>query len=126
MVAGGLQNPEDDRAEAIAAMALDMLETIAQFRISSEKPCQIRIGIHTGAVVAGVIGIKKFIYDLWGDTVNVASRMESTGEPGKIQVTSKIYQQLKDKFVFEERGAIAVKGKGEMTTYWLVGNRTTR
>ena len=121
MVAGGLRDPNDDRAEAIAAMALEMLDTIARFRINSEKPCQIRIGIHTGAVVAGVIGIKKFIYDLWGDTVNVASRMESTGEPGKIQVTEKIYQQLKEKFVFEERGRIAVKGKGEMTTYWLLG-----
>ncbi|MEA5471769.1 adenylate/guanylate cyclase domain-containing protein [Spirulina sp. 06S082] len=123
MVAGGLQEPEDDRAEAIAAMALEMLKTIAQFRINAEKPCQIRIGIHTGAVVAGVIGIKKFIYDLWGDTVNVASRMESTGEPGKIQVTAQIYEQLKEQFVFEKRGAIAVKGKGEMITYWLIGKK---
>ncbi|MEM9543423.1 MAG: adenylate/guanylate cyclase domain-containing protein [Cyanobacteria bacterium P01_E01_bin.42] len=123
MAAGGLRDPDDDRAEAIAGMALEMLEAISQFKISGDTRCQIRIGIHTGAVVAGVIGIKKFIYDLWGDTVNVASRMESTGEPGRIQVTEKIYEQLKDRFLFAERGAISVKGKGEMNTYWLLGKK---
>jgi class 3 adenylate cyclase len=73
--------------------------------------------------VAGVIGIKKFIYDLWGDTVNVASRMESQGVPGRIQITAATYEYLKDKFLLEEREAILVKGKGKMITYWLIGKK---
>lgn len=121
MVVGGLPVPRADHAEAVAAMALDMQVAINRFQATHREPFQIRIGINTGQVVAGVIGIKKFIYDLWGDTVNVASRMESQGVPGCIQVTAETYLRLKDKFIFEERGAIAVKGKGEMTTYWLKG-----
>ncbi|NEO00336.1 MAG: adenylate/guanylate cyclase domain-containing protein, partial [Moorea sp. SIO3I7] len=77
----------------------------------------------TGPVVAGVIGIQKFIYDLWGDAVNVASRMDSQGEPGRIQVTASTYERLRDKYLFEERGIINVKGKGEMITYWLTGRK---
>jgi PAS domain S-box-containing protein len=121
MVVGGLPVPRADHAEAVAAMALDMQVAINCFQATHREPFQIRIGINTGQVVAGVIGIKKFIYDLWGDTVNVASRMESQGVPGCIQVTAETYLRLKDKFIFEERGAIAVKGKGDMTTYWLKG-----
>ncbi|NET60213.1 MAG: PAS domain S-box protein [Symploca sp. SIO2E6] len=120
MVAGGLPVPQDNHAEAIADMALDMQQAITNFQVQQGKSFQIRIGINTGPVVAGVIGTKKFIYDLWGDAVNVASRMESSGKPGKIQVTATTYEHLKDKFVLEKRGAIAVKGKGEMTTYWLL------
>ena len=123
MAAAGLPVPKDNHAEAIAEMALDMQQTIGKFKGNGGEVFQIRIGINTGPVVAGVIGTQKFIYDLWGDTVNVASRMESQGEPGRIQVTATTYQYLQDKYLFEERGAIAVKGKGTMITYWLLGSR---
>ncbi|WP_449419709.1 adenylate/guanylate cyclase domain-containing protein [Phormidium nigroviride] len=123
MVAGGLPVPMEFHAEAVAQMALDMQTAIARFQAEKGQPFQIRIGINTGAVVAGVIGIKKFIYDLWGNTVNIASRMESQGIPGRIQVTNATYKRLKDKYLFEERGAIAIKGKGEMITYWLTGKK---
>ncbi|MEG4864813.1 MULTISPECIES: adenylate/guanylate cyclase domain-containing protein [unclassified Microcoleus] len=119
MVAGGLPVPRTDHVGAIANMALDMQDAIADFKTDTGEPFQIRIGINTGPVVAGVIGTKKFIYDLWGDTVNVASRMECQGLPGYIQVTSAVCEQLKERYVLEERGAIAVKGKGELIVYWL-------
>jgi class 3 adenylate cyclase len=125
MVVGGLPLPRPDHAEAIAEMALDMQVAIAkidlvQFQIDA-SPLQMRIGINTGSVGAGVIGTKKFTYDLWGDTVNTASRMESLGLPGKIQVTAATYERLKHNYQFEERGIIDVKGKGEMMTYFLQG-----
>ena len=121
MVAGGLPVPRADHVEAIAQMALDMQEAIDKFQADRGEVFQIRCGINTGPVVAGVIGTRKFIYDLWGDTVNVASRMESQGIPGRIQCTASTYKCLKDKFLFEQRGAIAVKGRGEMISYWLTG-----
>ena len=121
MVAGGLPLPKPNHAEAIAQMALDMQQAIARFQAKYSEHLQIRIGINTGSVVAGVIGSKKFIYDLWGDAVNVASRMESSGLPGKIQVTQETYERLKNRYQFEKRGQVAVKGRGEMTTYWLIG-----
>jgi PAS domain S-box-containing protein len=120
MVAGGIPISRNDHAEAIAQMALDMLKEIRQFQTNQGQQFSIRIGINSGPVVAGVIGIKKIIYDLWGDTVNIASRMESQGIPGKIQVTEFTYRILCDKYLFEERGVISVKGKGEMKTYFLI------
>jgi adenylate cyclase len=119
MIAGGLPAPKADHAEAVAEMAIAMLKTVEQFHYPSGEPFQIRIGIHTGAVIAGVIGKKKFTYDLWGDTVNLASRMESRGLPGKIQVSPVTYERLKAEYCLEDRGVIEVKGFGEMQTYWL-------
>ena len=123
MVAGGLPVPREDHAEAIANMALDVQQFINNFKTNSGDSFEIRIGIHTGPVVAGVIGTKKFIYDLWGDTVNVASRMESQGVPGSIQVTAEMWEKLKDNYIFEERGLLEIKGKGKMITYWLKGKK---
>lgn len=123
MVVGGLPTPRSGHATAIAQMALDMQDTISKFATDTGETFRLRIGINTGTVVAGVIGLKKFSYDLWGDAVNLASRMESHGIPGQIQVTATTYEHLKDQFYFFERGAIAVKGRGEVLAYLLTGKR---
>jgi|GEM_PF-68145 len=124
MVVGGIPTPRADHVETIAEIALDMQQAIVGFKWDNGETFSLRIGIHTGPVVAGVIGTKKFIYDLWGNNVNIASRMESQGMAGKIQVTAAVYERLQERYVFEERGKIDVKGKGEMTTYWLAGRKT--
>lgn len=123
MVAAGLPLPRRDHAEAIAEMALAMQQAVIELQNELNENVQIRIGINTGVVVAGVIGTRKFIYDLWGDAVNVASRMESSGEPGSIQVTAATYELLKEKYILQHRGQVQVKGKGEMETYWLLGRK---
>ncbi|MGI0483995.1 adenylate/guanylate cyclase domain-containing protein [Pantanalinema rosaneae CENA516] len=123
MVVGGLPLPRADHAEAIANMAMDMQAEILRFNLRRGHDCDIRIGINTGPVVAGVIGTKKFIYDLWGDTVNVASRMESHGIAGEIQVSASTYELLKHRYNFQPRGSIHIKGKGEMEVYLLTGRK---
>ena len=123
MVVGGLPQQKSDHAEAIAEMALAMQREIRNFTRDDGTPFQLRIGINTGPVVAGVIGTRKFIYDLWGDAVNVASRMESQGTPGKIQVTAATKMLLQNQYRFEKRGKIQVKGIGQMDTYWLQGHK---
>ncbi len=121
MVVGGLPNPSTNHAESIAEMALDMQQELVKFNAKHHSTINIRIGINTGPAIAGVIGTKKFIYDLWGDAVNTAARMESHGLPGTIQVTKSTYNILRNKYLFEDRGIIHIKGKGDMNTYLLVG-----
>ena len=123
MVVAGLPAGRDDHAEAIARLALAMMdETAAAARETGEK-LQIRVGIHSGDVVAGVIGQRKFAYDIWGDTVNVAARMESTGVAGRIQISPETADLLRGQFELERRGEVEVKGKGLMETWFLTGER---
>ncbi|MBL7991126.1 MAG: tetratricopeptide repeat protein [Candidatus Kapabacteria bacterium] len=120
MVASGLPQKRDDHAHAAARAALEMVAELVRFNEMYRTNLELRVGMHTGAVVAGVIGKKKFAFDLWGDTVNIASRMESHGEAGRIHCTEEIYQLLQNDCVFEERGMIELKGRGMMNTYFLV------
>jgi class 3 adenylate cyclase len=121
MVAGGLPDPRPDHPVAVAELALGMLELAARRSLPDGGPVRLRIGIASGPVVAGVIGRRRFSYDLWGDTVNTASRMETTGVPGCIQVTERTRELLGERYLIRERGMIQVKGKGEMRTYFLSG-----
>jgi len=123
MVASGLPKQHTNHAQALADMALGMLNIIGEVAETTGGKLSLRIGINSGIVVAGVIGKSKFIYDLWGDTVNIASRMESSGEPGRIQVTEATYALLREEFAFEGRGLVDIKGRGKMTTYYLLGRR---
>ena len=125
MVVGGLPISRENHAQAIAQMALDMQREIARFNLGNHEPFSIRIGISSGPVVAGVIGRDKFAYDLWGDTVNTASRMESHGIANSIQITEATYELIKDSFLVKKRGEIEVKGKGKMTTYLLLGRQAS-
>ncbi len=119
MAVAGLPTARSDHAEAIAHFALELFDEIKRFQNTFDSPLTIRVGIDTGPVIAGIIGRDKFIYDLWGDTVNIASRMESTGVAGQIQVSENTWKRLKNKFQFRERGEIEVKGKGRMKTWIL-------
>jgi len=126
MVAGGLPDPMPDDAVAVAELALEMLKLAARCRLPDGGPVRLRIGVDSGPVVAGVIGRRRFSYDLWGDTVNTASRMQTTGVPGCIQVTERTRDLLGERYVFRQRGRIQVKGKGKMLTYFLSGRADAR
>jgi adenylate cyclase len=123
MVAAGVPTPRPDHARALALMALDMLEVMRVDDEFGHFRHELRVGINSGPVVAGVIGRKRFLYDLWGDAVNTASRMESHGTPGRVQITRATYELLADEFVCEPRGTILIKGKGEVDAWYLVGPR---
>jgi guanylate cyclase len=126
MVAAGVPTPRPDHAPALALMALDMLEAMRSNDEVGHLGLELRVGINSGPVVAGVIGRKRFLYDLWGDAVNTASRMESHGTPGRIQITRATYELLADEFECEPRGPVAVKGKGEIEAWYLVRRRADR
>lgn len=123
LAVAGIPIPREDHAAVIADMALEMLRVQQEFSHRRDLPLQMRVGINTGPVVAGVIGKHKFAYDLWGDAVNVASRMESHGMAGRIQLSESTHRRLADRYVTEERGVVDIKGKGPMPTWWLVGRR---
>src|SRR5262249_14942916 len=123
MVVGGLPEPRPDHAQAVAAMALEMQQEIDHLRRDTGEPLRLRIGIHSGPVVARVIGERKFSYGRWGEAVNLASRMESHGVPGRIQVTAAARARLEDAFTFVERGTIDVRGFGPMPVFFLEGAR---
>ncbi len=122
MVVGGL-TPNGGGIDEVAEMALDMIREMGSYRTDAGVEMQIRVGLHLGPGIGGVIGLKKFIYDVWGDTVNTASRMESHGEPGRIQVTAETVERLQAAYLFERRGTLEVKGKGLVETFFLVGRR---
>jgi len=123
MVVSGVPTPRPDHAEAIAALALDMSRAVADLRDPRGNLVPLRMGIASGPVVAGVVGARRFFYDVWGDAVNVASRMESTDPEGRIQVPQNVFEQLRHAFVLEERGEIEIKGKGVMRTWYLIDRK---
>ena len=123
MVVSGVPRPRPDHVQALADFALEMADVAAKLKDPHGLPVPLRVGLATGPVVAGVVGSRRFFYDVWGDAVNVAARMESTDSVGRIQVPEAMYKRLKDEFVLQERGRIDVKGKGLMRTWYLIGRK---
>jgi len=121
MAAGGLNYEEKDHAKKMIQAAEEMVDFVAKAKhdVNTDGAFDIRIGINTGPVVAGVVGTKKFAYDIWGDTVNIAARMESSSEPGRINISEDTYQHIKDDFNCEFRGKLAVKNRGELNMYFV-------
>ena len=119
MVAGGITIANEDHLSNLLRMSMEMLTVLDKYNSQNDLSLQLRIGIATGPLTAGVIGQKKISYDVWGNTVNVASRMESTGIPGRVQVTEDVAKAMDVEFNFEKRGSVEIKGKGVMTTYLL-------
>ena len=123
MVVSGVPTPRTDHVEALACFALDMADAVTDLKDPQGRAVPLRIGLAAGPVVAGVVGARKFFYDVWGDAVNVAARMETTDVAGRIQVPQNVYDRLADRFLLEERGEVDIKGKGVMRTWYLVGRR---
>jgi adenylate cyclase len=123
MVVSGVPRPRPDHVQALADFAIDMVAVAAKLEDPHGLSVPLRVGFATGAVVAGVVGSRRFFYDVWGDAVNVAARMESTDSVGRIQVPEDVYERLKDEFVMQERGRIEVKGKGLMRTWYIIGRK---
>jgi len=123
MAAAGLPEVRSDHAEIMGELALGMLEVLAELNLDAKIQFRARIGMHSGPVVAGVIGMNKFIYDVWGDTVNVASRLEACSLPGRIQVSEQMRRALEHRYEFEPRGVISLRGKGRMSTAFLIGRK---
>jgi class 3 adenylate cyclase len=124
MAAAGLPLPREDHATAMAELALGMLDALERQNATARRPFRARIGMHTGPVVAGIIGRHKFNYDVWGDTVNLASRLEAQGVPGWIQVSAATRDALAHRYAFEPRGLVEIRGKGQVPAYLLLGRRS--
>ena len=121
LAVGGLPGTRTDHATAVAELALGMVEAVARLNRSSDRNWKIRIGVHSGPAVAGVIGTRKYVYDVWGDTVNVANRLESSAEPNRIHVSQQVAEALRGSFDLEPRGTVDLKGKGNTESYFLRG-----
>jgi adenylate cyclase len=125
MVVSGVPTPRSDHAQALAALAIEMRDVSAKWCDARGHTVSIRLGISSGPVVAGVVGTRKFFYDVWGDAVNVAARMETTGAAGKIQVSQDSYERLRHDFELEPRGEMDIKGKGKMATWFLLHRKSS-